>query len=217
MSEKVRGVACDLGRTLIHYDTEVPCRALARYSVMPPVEIHDRVFVRDGLDSLCQQYEDGRLSPMAFFSKMQEILYLGDELSAKTFHRLWPNIGEAGAGMEEVLGKLRVNVRTVLISNIDPTNWKAAARLPIVRKHFRQKHCVLSFRERVRKPAYELWHTAAKRVGLSPRELIYFDDRLENVEAARIAGCRAFRLDCRDPSAAEYFERALGQYDLLVQ
>ena len=69
-------------------------------------------------------------------------------------------------------------------------------------------HGVFSGRERVAKPDPAIFALAAERFGAAPEELVFFDDHVPNIAAARQAGWTA--LHFVDAERAERDLRALG-------
>jgi len=67
---------------------------------------------------------------------------------------------------------------------------------------------VFSGRERLSKPDPAIFALAAQRFGAAPEELVFFDDHLPNIAAAREAGWTA--LHFVDAGRAEHDLRALG-------
>ncbi len=56
---------------------------------------------------------------------------------------------------------------------------------------------VFSYREKCIKPQEEIYNRLLTRYNINPYEAWFFDDRLENVEAARKAGLNAVQFDCK--------------------
>ena len=52
---------------------------------------------------------------------------------------------------------------------------------------------VLSYQEQLLKPDHRIYEVLCERYGIVPEQAVFFDDRLENVEAARACGLNAIQ------------------------
>ncbi|MBI5349615.1 MAG: HAD-IA family hydrolase [Chloroflexi bacterium] len=89
---------------------------------------------------------------------------------------------------------LRPRYRTAILSNAWGGARKFLASQAKVMAAFEQ--VIISAEEGVRKPQGEIYQRAVQRLGVVPRESVFVDDVLENVEAAQRVGLEAihFRL-----------------------
>ncbi|GAA3880875.1 HAD family phosphatase [Saccharothrix violaceirubra] len=76
-------------------------------------------------------------------------------------------------------------VPLALLSNASHTFGRAAEKQPWTR-HFR--HLMFSADLGTAKPDPEIWTALADRIGARPRDCVFFDDRVENVDGALRAG-----------------------------
>lgn len=87
-----------------------------------------------------------------------------------------------------LLADLRTRHRLACLSNVNPAHWRRCVELGVDRMfdaHF------LSHELGLRKPEPQIYEGAAMRLGVAAEDIIFFDDVMENVEAARRAGMRA--------------------------
>lgn len=68
---------------------------------------------------------------------------------------------------------------------------------------------VLSYEIGVEKPALESYNSMLSKVGLAPDEIIFIDDRLDNVEAAKTVGIDAIHFTEVDALKQELAKRAI--------
>ena len=85
--------------------------------------------------------------------------------------------------------------RMAVLSNAPYGVADAVAALPLAR-HF--EHLLFSCQLRAAKPDPRCFHMALARLGAEPADVIFTDDRAENVEAATRLGIRAFRFTGAD-------------------
>lgn len=108
-------------------------------------------------------------------------------------------LGELTTDNYELLKSIRKNYRTYLLSNTNEIHIecfvkgivKAFGRnvLPEMFDKVYYSHTV-----QLRKPNVEIYEYVLKDAGLNPRETIFIDDLLENVEASRKAGILGYHL-----------------------
>jgi putative hydrolase of the HAD superfamily len=65
-------------------------------------------------------------------------------------------------------------------------------RFPGVLRHFREIY--VSSTIGLRKPEAEAYNYVVKAIGTSAERIVFFDDTLENVDAARACGLQAFQV-----------------------
>jgi FMN phosphatase YigB (HAD superfamily) len=152
------------------------------------------------LEAVVHELELGRISVAAFVERVAAALAVGPEPVHAVVDAfllgLYPRTGA-------LLGALqRAGVPTACLSNTNARHWALMAE-------FRQDGALFfeRFRYRfashelgVRKPAAEAYAQVEQVTGASPREIVFFDDLLDNVAAARARGWQAHQVDpARDP------------------
>jgi len=209
----VKGVVFDLGRVLINYDVMRTCSNLCAFSPLSPDQMRQAIFMGEGLKKFRIPYETGEVTCEDFFEHLQGHLQLRN-IEFEDFQKHWPDIIGPPEGMYELLSWLRPGLPRGILSNIDPLNWGVASSLSLVQDHFRPEHCVLSWREKRRKPEQAIYLLTAERLRIEPRAGLYIDDRQENVEAARLAGFFAEQYNCLEQPVEE-LEKILDSYGVL--
>jgi FMN phosphatase YigB (HAD superfamily) len=125
----------------------------------------------------------------------------------------WADMVDLAAPGRAILARLSTSTRAggppvVLWSNTDPVHWAALA--PALLPHIDEARCALSFRVGKKKPDEAYFEVALARAGAAAGQVLFVDDREENVAAARAAGILAHHADGPDA-----LERLLAAHDLL--
>jgi putative hydrolase of the HAD superfamily len=188
----VRVLLFDLGRVLIEVDPQRSYDYWAKAAGLDPSALRGRSIGEDDF----RRHERGEISEAAFFDALRA--RFGLKLDAAAMAAGWnaclgKAIPEARAQLERAAAMLPV----YLFSNSNRTHrecWAArhAKMLSIFTGSFvscdigRRKPEPLAFRE------------VASLIGCAPGQILFFDDLVENVEGARLAGLQALRV--REPA-----------------
>ena len=170
----------------------------------------------------------GRMTTEAFFREVEAAtagVYTIPELMR--LHDAWL-LGEYD-GLREIILELNGQIRTACLSNTNPPHWDLMVRdgrpaetapvpTPFPRAAF-PAFQLLQQREAshllgLAKPAAEIYAAFEQRSGCHGPEILFFDDREENVAAARAAGWRA-EVVRADFEPAEQIRNALRGYGAL--
>ncbi|WP_263365724.1 HAD family hydrolase [Edaphobacter bradus] len=101
----------------------------------------------------------------------------------------------------------RAGVRTGILSNIgDAMSEGLLARFDWLSAF---NHCTWSYALKLAKPEPAIYHAAAQGLATSPANILFVDDRAENVEAARATGMQAIQYSHADHPAFEQEMRSL--------
>lgn len=203
-------VVFDAGGVLVRI-----CRSWREACAAAGVAFHEPVATPEGMaarKAVVQRYELGRLSCEEYFETLAAAtngMYAPAEV--RRVHESWILGDYPGvAALIEGLGAR--GVRTGLLSNTNATHWRdlIGRRSIQLIDHPHASHLL-----GMAKPAAEIYHAFAARVGRPAGELLFFDDLAENVAAARAAGWRAVQVDhTGDPSAQMH--RALADIGIAV-
>lgn len=113
--------------------------------------------------------------------------------SIRDFHNVWSDFFDGPiAGVEELLERIRAKYRVAFLSN---SNEVHAELIPKKFATLFQKddRFVFSHRFRVAKPDPEIFQRALEVIGALPQQVVFVDDLLENVLAARAAGMQSYQ------------------------
>ncbi|MBI5774363.1 MAG: HAD family phosphatase [Verrucomicrobia bacterium] len=178
---KPPAIVFDLGKVLVDFDYGINARRLAAHSRCSADEI------RHALDqsALLHRYESGQLTTAAFFDEMRAAIgYTG---GFAEFCRIFGDIFTAIEPMIDLHARLRVaDFSTYIFSN---TNELAI-------RHIRENFpffagfddFIFSFEHGAMKPELKLYEVVEQRTGRRGAELLYIDDRQENIATARPRG-----------------------------
>lgn len=180
----VRAVVFDVGEVLFHWDM----RALFSKVIAEPAEL-DR-FLSEVLTLGFHFRHDAG----------EELDELAAELNARHpefahaihayIHRFNETITGPVAGSRELVEKLAARgVPLFGLTNFGKAFWAMFRPTEPVFDHFTD--ILVSGEEKLAKPDPAIYRLAERRFGFAPRELVFADDREENVAAARRCGWRA--------------------------
>ncbi|MGI5898936.1 MAG: HAD family hydrolase [Christensenellales bacterium] len=97
-------------------------------------------------------------------------------------------------GAEKLLKVLAISGLTLAcLTDTNPSQWESLRKRTRIDKHF--EHCFLSYEIGRRKPDALVYRHVTDALGVSPEEILYFDDREENVRAGEQAGMKSFRVE----------------------
>ena len=191
MSPPIRAILFDLGDVLLRYDGHVVFEAIA---ALGPRFTAYQAFGSPHAWSFQERAEAGELDPAAKCAELNRIFGL-QRLEAD-----WAAAWAAGClgpmpGMAALLDRLQPRYTLGCLSNTVPWHWAAGLRqVPALR---RMQHLFVSFELRCRKPGARIYQLALEALELPARQVLFVDDRPENVTGAEAVGMRALRFrDC---------------------
>jgi putative hydrolase of the HAD superfamily len=189
-------LACfDLGGVVVRTcasSREGCARAGVRYR--PEIESPE---VRARMTHAEAAYELGRCSTAEYFARA-ETAFDGRQPAAEIalVHDAWI-LGEY-EGMDRLVGAIRAaGVETACLSNTNERHWELMTAQPLTYRAFAalgRRHA--SHLLGLAKPDPAIYRAFEEHSGVPAGMIIFFDDRAENVVAARSAGWRA---ECIDP------------------
>ena len=189
----------DLGGVIVDIDFRRVFDAWSAYSGVPSATLGTRF----SMDTYYEQHERGEISAAEYFESLR--LSLGIRLTDEEFERGWNAIfvGET-FGIAPVLHRAQQHFPLYVLSNSNAAHqayWmrEYASTLSVFRKVF------VSSDLGKRKPEPEAFMAVAQEIGAPLPNILFFDDLLGNVEAARHAGMQAVHVK----SFADV-ERAIG-------
>jgi len=176
-----KAVIFDLGKVLLDFDYHIAGRNLAARSNLTAEALTDSLLQPD----LLHKYETGLLSKEEFFQLLcQKTGYSGDIGEfALSFGDIFMPIEPMIALQRELRRK---GYPTFIFSN---TNQLAVDHIRRTYPFFADfDGYVFSFEHHCMKPAATLYAIVEKISGRSGQEILYLDDRLENIQAATVRG-----------------------------
>ena len=183
----------DLGRVVVDIDFNLAFAKWAEYARCDQAVIARRFLHDDAY----KRHERGEIDTDRYFTALR--LALGVEISNAQLLDGWNAIfvGEM-PGISPLLREVAHRFPLYVFSNSNREHelyW--SKRFTAVLRHFREIY--VSSTIGLRKPEAEAYHYVVKAIGTSAERIVFFDDTLENVDAARACGLQAFQVK----SAAE--------------
>ena len=171
----------DLGKVLVDFDYGIAARALAKRSRVSPEEMHKII----EQTSLLVTYETGGMPTDKFYRQVCDATGFCGDLDE--FGRLFGDIFTAIDPMVDLHAQLRrADVPTYIFSN---TNELAVAHIRGTFPFFSNfDGYILSYEVGAMKPQPVIYEALERLAGSSGAEILYIDDRLENVEAGKARG-----------------------------
>jgi putative hydrolase of the HAD superfamily len=198
----IRALLVDLGGVLVRFDHGRTLRALEAETGVPADELRPHVFGR-----LERELDLGRLDAEGFFRAVERSAGL-PRVPDAIWVPAWRDIFEPDLSALEALGRVRRDVRRILVSNTNALHWEGVLRTFDVAGLV--DDCVLSYQIGAAKPDRRLFDAAFERADAAPGASLFADDRPEYVAAARAFGLPAFTV-----SGPGVFERGLARAGLL--
>ncbi|MFX1277155.1 MAG: HAD-IA family hydrolase [Promethearchaeota archaeon] len=115
-----------------------------------------------------------------------KIKYISREVFIDAFNSV---IGKTNLKLVELIRKLKKigRYKLVALSNVNPTHWEYGRKNLWNFLHLFDE-LLLSFKLHMIKPDLELFKHAIKECSCNPEEIVYIDDKIENIQAARNLG-----------------------------
>lgn len=172
----------DLGGVLIDIDFDCASQRFASLSRLSQPDFEQAFCV----DECYEQYERGEISSARYFSYLKSKLQL--EADDAQILSAW-NAFLAGVISESLAAISRVRGRfpCYVLSNSNTCHQeKCQSDYPEVLQAF--DRIFVSSELGMRKPEPAIFHTVADAIGAKPESILFFDDRLENVQSAGQVG-----------------------------
>lgn len=174
----------DLGKVLVDFDYTVAARKVAARSKKAPKDLH--AFL--GSSPILIEYESGRITRQQFYDSVREAIgFLGDMVEFGSF---FADIFTEMPPMIALHAELRrAGFKTYIFSNTNDLAIEHVRRNFPFFKHF--DGYIFSYEVGGLKPQPEIYEAMEKLTGRRGADLIYLDDRPENIEAGTARGWRA--------------------------
>ncbi len=132
--------------------------------------------------------DTGQLSPADFASTMADALQL-DLDQAQMLQALDDWLQGPYPGVQETLSRLSTRHRLAVLSNNNALHWGKIDREFDLLRHFPQQFA--SHQLGLRKPDAAIYRHVRESLAVEPGDILFFDDNIECVEAARAEGWQA--------------------------
>jgi len=178
---KPGAVIFDLGKVLLDFDYDIVVRRMAPRSAMDEAQLHSLL----NQSPLLHRYETGLMSTAEFFAEVRRTTQFTGTLAE--FGDLFGEIFTPIRPMIELHAALRTRgVPTFIFSNTNELAIRAIRRRFAFFADF-DGH-ILSYEHRAMKPAAALYEIVEQATGRRGADLLYLDDRPENIATGQRRG-----------------------------
>jgi HAD superfamily hydrolase (TIGR01509 family) len=190
-----KAVVFDLGKVLVDFDYSIAGRRIAAYGKMTLLEIG--AFINQS--HLFVEYESGRVTTQQFYEEIRGVTGFRGDLAE--FSNCFADIFTAIEPMVRLQAELQQRgMPAYVFSN---TNELAAEH---IRRSFpfysKFDGCILSYEHGVMKPDARLYEVVERQSGRREAELLYLDDRPENIAAGAARGWQVILHESPEKSRA---------------
>jgi len=192
---KPSAVVFDLGKVLVDFDYSIAARRISARGKMTLQEI--AAFINQS--PLFYEYESGRVTTQQFFDEIRRVT--GFQGGLPEFSNCFADIFTTIEPMVQLLAELQQRgMPAYAFSN---TNELAAEH---IRRNFpfysRLDGHILSYEHGAMKPDAKLYEVVERQSGRQGAEILYLDDRPENIEAGAARGWEAILQESPEKSRA---------------
>jgi len=182
----VKAIIFDLGNVLIDFDHMIAAQKISQFTDKTANEIFNLFFDSE----LTALFEEAKISPSQFFSKVKETLNL--RLDYAGFEPIWNQIfffSEKNLSVYNLALILKKHYKLTFLSNINILHFEYIKKtFPMINAFQVMTSCELG----LRKPQSQIYHKALETLRVSPGDCFYTDDRPELIESARGLGIKGF-------------------------
>jgi glucose-1-phosphatase len=187
---KYSTIIFDLGKVIFDYSWDPAFDYFSKLSQLPASEVKKRLAVDE--DPYFKDFERGIVSPQEYIDHASKLLKF--PLTLPQFFDGWNSIyGEVYEGIDDILADLELKHLLVALTNTNPVHaevWRE--RYANQLEFFSYIFC--SNEMHSRKPEPAIYEQVLRSTGSKPNETVFFDDRKDNVEAARALGIEAWQV-----------------------
>ena len=184
----IRGVIFDLGGVLIEWSNEINYKAISASSGV------SLDLVKSELERDLPQVQRGELTESMWIRGFYESI---SKDPPREYEQIWTDTFKEGArigvALQDLILRLRKNVRVGALSNIEPTRLEILRQWKVPEMFDASVFsCEVGNRKPDHRPALIsdsfIYHLAARRLNVEPRDCIYIDDNWNCVEGAKLTG-----------------------------
>lgn len=198
----------DMGNVLLTFSHELAAKQTAQLCGIPD-KLAWQILFDEGLH---WEYERGELTQEQFLGRFCQRARNESGFSVpgpEKFDHAASAIFDLNTRILPILFGLRsAGYELGVLSNTSSAHWRyCTARFPFLETMF-DRHA-LSYRIGVMKPSDGIYQRAAEIAGAAPGDILFFDDRLENITTAIAAGWNAVHFTTPAAAARELSRRGI--------
>ena len=177
----MKNIIFDLGKVLVDYRFEI---FFTKYNVF---EIDEKF---SAFTPLYETFNCGEISKKQFLMQMKKFLKTNNEIAV--IENDWADIFTLLLPMVEFAKELSEHYKIFIFSNTDEIHFKH------IYKKFPElnifgDNLMLSYELQAIKPSQKAYISALQKFKLNPNETLFIDDRIENVNSAKIFGIESIQ------------------------
>jgi epoxide hydrolase-like predicted phosphatase len=188
-TSSVKLIVFDMGHVFIDFKFDEVCRG---FCTRAGVGMEHFRPVVNRLSKL--GYEIGQISTEGFLEQLNvELRAISvaekikfNDITVEEFHTLWNHNFSENEEMAELLQHLKGRRALALLSNTNESHFESLESKYKVTRHFGL--VFLSYLLGMQKPDLKIYEHVIEKAGLLPEEIVFIDDRTENIDAARSLG-----------------------------
>lgn len=186
----------DLGKVLLSFSHEQMCRQIADVADVPAEIVKEVLFGAEGAHSVQWRYEVGRLSTDDYYDYFCQRTGTRPD-RRRLEHAVCDIFDPIVATWDLVQSLAAAGHRLAILSNINPLHWQFVTdgRFDVLGAIGQPGRpfdwAVLSYEAGSMKPDRGIYRAAVEQAGVPAEQVFFVDDRIENVEGARLAGMDA--------------------------
>lgn len=191
----------DIGRVLVELSENQSLARLSSYGHRAEPGLINKI----GQTKTYDLYERGEMDCEQFFESCRDLLSL-ESLKRNEFEDTWNAfLGPAVSGIDQLLQKIKSRgLRIGTLSNTNPLHLDQLIKDYPLFQYF--DDICASHHSGARKPEKEIYQFLQKKLGISFQEMIFFDDKTENIEAAKALGIDAYQVQESSEEIEKYLE-----------
>lgn len=186
-NQRIQAVIFDLGNVLIDFDHTTAAKKIANFCDKTPQEIFNLFF-----DSqLTALFEEGKISPLDFFSEVKTMLKL--KLDYQGFLPVWNEIfflTEKNHAVYHLAKSLKAKYKIALLSNVNILHFDYVKEKFPIWDAFH--HIITSYEIGFRKPHPQIYQHTLDALKTPAQNTFYTDDRADLIEQASLLGINSF-------------------------
>jgi glucose-1-phosphatase len=187
LKKEIKAIIFDMGGVLLRTCDETPRKELAEELGISVEHLKQEVFFSDS----AIRSEEGYLDKYQHWEKILDRLNKSNANRVKKYDEQFWSGDYLDESLVEYLGKLKTIFKLGLISNAfqGARNW--------IESHYQFMqsfdYSIFSYEIHLRKPDARIYHYACSEMGVTPKQSVFVDDMLVNVDGARAAGLFAIQ------------------------
>lgn len=190
--EQVKNIVFDLGGVILNIDYNKPAKAFKELGVND----FSNLYSKAAQDNIFNKLETGMITQQVFFDEIRNITNL--VLSNEKIEHAWNTIIlDFPVERIKLLESLKNNYRTFLLSNTNIIHYHYYNDLFNKQYGYNKlddifEKAYYSHEVGLRKPGKEIYEYVLEDSKLNPKETLFFDDSVPNIESAGELGIKTF-------------------------